>query len=137
MRVMAYLRPPLFTRKVFNPIAMRFGVSGVQTLAVRGRETGIEQTIPVIPVDHDGAPHLVSPRGETEWVRNLHLRAARGEVELRSKRGSQRYRAAEVPVAERDAIIEAYRAKAGRTVAAYWKKLPDPADHPTFRLTPR
>lgn len=135
MRVMAYLRPPLLTRKVFNAIAMRFGISGVQTLAVRRRKTGVEQTIPVIPVDHDGARYLVSPRCETEWVRNL--RAARGEVELRSKQGSQRYRAAEVPVAERDAIIEAYRAKAGRTVAAYWKKLPDPADHPTFRLTPR
>lgn len=132
---MAYLRPPLFTRKVFNALAMRFGISGVQTLAVRGRKTGNEQTIPVIPVDHDGARYLVSPRGETEWVRNV--RATNGEVELRSKEGTERYSATEVPVAERDAIIEAYRAKAGRTVAAYWKKLPDPADHPTFRLTPR
>ena len=42
----------------------------------------------------------------------------------------------EVPVGERPPVIDAYRELAGRTVAAYWKKLPDPADHPVFRLEP-
>ena len=132
---MAYLRPPLFTRKVFNQIAMRLGLSGVETLAVTGRKTGAEQTIPVIPVEHKGARYLVCPRGEAEWVRNL--RAANGEGELRSKGGTERFTATEVPVGQRPPIIAAYRAKAGRTVASYFEKLPDPADHPTFRLAPR
>ena len=45
------------------------------------------------------------------------------------------YRAEEVPVGERAPIIAAYRAKAGREVDGYWKKLPADADHPVFRLT--
>jgi len=130
---MAYLKPPVFTRTVFNRLAMKLGLSGTETLAVRGRRTGAEQTIPVIPVDHQGARYLVSTRGESEWVRNV--RAA-GEVQVRSKASRTRYRAVEVPVEDRTPIIEAYRAKAGRTVTAYWNKLPDPADHPVFRLEP-
>ncbi len=29
---------------------------------------------------------------------------------------------------------QTYREVAGKTVAGYWKKLPDPEDHPTFRI---
>lgn len=132
---MAYLRPPLLVRKVFNRVAMALGLAGSTVLAVPGRRTGEMQEIPVIPVDHDGSRYLVSTRGESEWVRNL--RAAGGRVELRRRgRPAERYRAVEVPVDERGPVIEAYRAKAGRTVEAYWRKLPDPVDHPTFRLEP-
>ena len=130
---MAYLKPPLVTRKVFNPVAMRLGMSGVEGLLVAGRRTGKPEKIPVIPVDHAGATYIVSTRGESDWVRNV--RAA-GKVELQGKGGSQSLRATEVPVEERAPVIEAYRAKAGRTVEAYWKKLPDPVDHPVFRLAP-
>jgi hypothetical protein len=87
----------------------------------------------VIPVKHDGARYVVSTRGESEWVRNV--RRA-GRVELRDRSGAERFAAVEIPVAERAPVIEAYRAKAGRTVDSYWKRLPDPADHPTFRLEP-
>jgi deazaflavin-dependent oxidoreductase (nitroreductase family) len=131
---MAYLRPPAFQRKVFNPLAMRFGIGGSQTLAIRGRRSGEERVVPVIPVERDGVPYVVSARGESYWVRNL--REA-GTAELRGKGGSREYLATEVPVEERAPIIEAYREKAGRTVAGYWKKLPDPADHPVFRLEPK
>lgn len=129
---MAYFRPPFFVRRVFNPIAMRFGISGTQALAVRGRRSGEIRRVPVIPVDHDGARYLVSPRGETQWARNL--RAA-GEAELRSKRRPpERVRATEVVVAERPPVIAAYRAVAGRAVASFFTTLPDPADHPVFRV---
>ncbi|MDZ4825623.1 MAG: nitroreductase/quinone reductase family protein [Actinomycetota bacterium] len=101
---------------------MKFGRSGTEALAVPGRKTGNEQTIPVIPVDYEGARYLVTPRGETQWVRNV--RAA-GTLELRSKKKATKYRANEVAVAERAPIIAAYREKAGRTVSAYFKKLPD------------
>jgi F420H(2)-dependent quinone reductase len=130
----AYLKPPLVTRKLFNPLAMRLGMSGVEALVVRRRSTGEPQKLPVIPVEHEGATYIVSTRGESDWVRNL--RAAGGQLELQRKGGTQALRATEVTVEERPPIIAAYRAKAGRTVEAYWKKLPDPADHPVFRLTP-
>ena len=129
---MAYLKPPFFVRRVFNPLAMRFGLGGAETLVVRRRRSGAEQRVPVISVEVDGARYVVSTRGETEWVRNV--RAA-GTLELGPASGTRRYTATDVPVEQRATIIEAYRKKAGRTVEAYWKQLPDPADHPTFRLT--
>lgn len=132
---MPYARPPLFVRRVFNPIAMRFGISGTRALAVRGRRTGEVHRVPVIPVDHAGARHLVSPRGETDWARNL--RAA-GEGELRFRRQQpERFRATELPVSERAPVIAAYRAVAGRAVKSFFESMPDPADHPVFRLETR
>ena len=130
---MAYLKPPLITRRLFNPLAMRLGIGGTVTLAVRARRTGQVQTIPVIPVEHDGARYVVSTRGESDWVRNL--RAAE-KAELRSRGGREAVRATEVPVEERPPIIAAYRAVVGRTVETYFAKLPDPADHPVFRIEP-
>jgi deazaflavin-dependent oxidoreductase (nitroreductase family) len=128
---MAYIRPPFFVRRIFNPIAMRFGISGTKALAVRGRRTGEIRRVPVIPVDHGGARYLVSPRGETQWARNL--RSA-GEGELHGKRGVERFRAIEVPVTERPQVIAAYQAVAGRAVASFFAALPDAAHHPVFRL---
>lgn len=130
---MPYLKPPFFVRAVFNPIAMRLGLSGTETLVVTGRRSGKPQEIPVIPVEVNGKRYIVSTRGEAEWVRNVR---ATGTVELVRKGTHNRYRASEVPIAERDPIIAAYRAKAGKTVESYWKTLPDAADHPTFRLEP-
>ena len=45
---MAYLKPPWFTAKVFNKIAMATGVSGTETLTVTTRTSGQQQMIPVI-----------------------------------------------------------------------------------------
>lgn len=130
---MTYLRPTLFARRVFNPLAMRLGLSGTAALTVAGRRTGAPMRVPVIPVRHEGARYVVSTRGEADWVRNL--RAA-GQLRLERKGGGEDLRATEVPVSERPPIIAAYRREAGRTVDAYWRKLPDPADHPVFRLEP-
>ena len=124
---MAYLKPNAFAKKVFNPIALRFGLSGTQGLVVRGRVSRQPQRIPVIPVEHEGERYLVSTRGESEWVRNIRD-AAGGEIDGES------FRAVEIPVEQREPIIAAYRKKAGRAVSGYWKKLPDPADHPVFRI---
>jgi deazaflavin-dependent oxidoreductase (nitroreductase family) len=131
---MAYIQPPWFTRRVFNPLAMKFGLGGAVTLAVAGRKSGKLHLVPVIPVEYNGARYLVSPRGETEWVRNL--RAA-GAGELRRKGTIERFTATEVPVEERSPILEAYRRVAGGPVESQFKALPDPADHPVFRIEPR
>ena len=53
---------------------------------------------------------------------------AGGEIDGKS------FRAVEIPVEQREPIIAAYREVAGRSVTGYWKKLPDPADHPVFRI---
>lgn len=124
---MAYLKPALFAKRVFNPIALRFGLGGAEGLVVRGRTTRQPQRVPVIPVEHEGERYLVSTRGESEWVRNIRA-AAGGEID------GQAFRAVEIPVEQREPIIAAYREVAGKTVAGYWKKLPDPADHPVFRI---
>ncbi len=129
---MAYLRPAFFTRRIFNPLAMRFGISGAVTLVVVGRRSGSEKAIPVIPVEYGGARYLVSPRGEAEWVRNL--RAAGGEGLLRSEGKSERFHASEIPAAERPSILTAYQGVAGRAVAGNFAALPEPQDHPVFRL---
>ena len=130
---MAYLKPPWFTAKVFNKIAMATGVSGSETLTVTARTSGQEQKIPVITVDVDDARYLVSTRGESQWVKNVR---ANPVVILDTKVGAARFTAAEVPVADRPPVLQAYRVKAGKTVDGYFTKLPDPADHPVFRLDP-
>ena len=70
---MAYLKPPAFTRRLANPLAMRLNGRGVATLTVVGRRTGVPRKVPVIPVEVEGIRYLVSPYGESEWVRNLRL----------------------------------------------------------------
>jgi deazaflavin-dependent oxidoreductase (nitroreductase family) len=129
---MAYLKPPLFVRRVFNPLAMRLGLGGSQTLVVPRRKSGEPQVLPVIPVEHEGSRYIVSTRGESDWVKNL--RAAGGSGEIRRGEWSGRFQATEIPTHERAAIIATYREKAGKTVESYWEKLPDDADHPTFRI---
>ena len=126
---MAHVKPRGFTRRVVNPLVSRLHSGGVQTLTVVGRRTGHPHAVPVIPVQIGECRYLVSPYGEADWVRNLR---ASGEGELRGRGTTQRFAAREVPVAERAAVIAAYRAVAGRTVEPCFRDLPDPADHPVF-----
>jgi hypothetical protein len=82
----------------------------------------------VIPVEHGGVRYLVSPRGEAEWVRNLRAAGGRGQLDAAP------FQASEVPVSERAPILAVYAAVAGRAVTSHFAALPDPADHPVFRL---
>jgi len=130
---MAYLKPPWFTRKVFNPIAMATGMADTETLTVSKRGTKEPQSIPVITVDVAGIKYLVSTRGESQWVKNVR---ANPSVKITNKKGATAYSAQEIPEAERQAVLTAYREKAGRTVETYFRRLPREADHPVFALTP-
>lgn len=130
---MAYIKPTWFPRKIFNPLASRFGIGKAEKLTVAGRATGQPRSVPVVPVEVAGQRYLVSARGETEWVRNV--RKA-GNVELSGGGSTGRFATTEVPVQETAPIIAAYRKKAGRAVVPHWKKLPSDADHPSFRLEP-
>jgi hypothetical protein len=131
-----YLKPPWMQRNVGNRLAPLFRPSLVWKLSVPGRRSGRWHTLPIVVLDHNGERYLVSYRGESDWA--LDLRAShtgrlikRGHVEEIS--------VTEVPVPERAPLIEAYVAWFGKmpTVAATLRALPDPADHPTFRITAR
>jgi deazaflavin-dependent oxidoreductase (nitroreductase family) len=127
---MAYLKPPWFTRAVFNKIAMATGISNTEKLTVMRRRSTQPQEIPVITVDVDGTTYLVSTRGESEWVKNVR---ADPNVTI----GSTAYVAREIPEQDRQAVLTAYREKAGRAVDGYFKQLPREADHPVFVVTPK
>lgn len=125
---MAYLKPPWFTAKVFNKVAMAFGIGGSATLTVIRRRSKGSQQIPVVVPEVDGVQYLVSTRGESDWVRNV-----RADPNVRL--GAKAFVATEVPVEHRAPVIAAYRPLAGKIVEGYWKQLPDDADHPVFALT--
>jgi deazaflavin-dependent oxidoreductase (nitroreductase family) len=129
---MAYLKPPWFTVKVFNRIAMATGISNTETLTVTRRGSGQPQNIPVVTVDVDGIRYLVSTRGESQWVQNVRVNPT---VTLTTKSGVATYEAREMSASQREPILTAYQRKAGRAVDGYFRTLPDPDDHPVFALT--
>ena len=122
---------PWFVSNVMNPIFRRTGVLPI--LSVRGRRSGKLFRTPINVLDINGVTYLVSPRGETGWSRNLR---ANGEASLTVKGLERRFRASEVPPGDRSPIIAAYLAKWGGQTHAQFEHLPDPVDHPTFRLEP-
>ena len=129
---MAYLKPPWFTVKIFNRIAMATGVSDSETLSVTKRGSKEPQKVPAITVDVGNAKYLVSTRGESQWVKNVR---ANPNVTISTKSGTTDYLAEEVPEQDRQAILTAYREKAGKMVDGYFRRLPLEADHPVFALT--
>lgn len=124
-----YLKPGWLTSRVLNPLLMQLGA--VPTLAVRGRVSGEWRTVPVNVLELEGQRYLVAPRGDTEWVRNLR---ASGRGELRRRTRVEAFRATELPDSEKPRVIEAYLARWGYQVRRYFQALPNPADHPVFRI---
>jgi deazaflavin-dependent oxidoreductase (nitroreductase family) len=126
-----YLRPGFVVARLVNPLLMTFRI--VPTLAVRGRTSGEWRTVPVNVLEVDGGRYLVAPRGDTHWVRNLR---ASGGGELRTRKGTEAFRAVEIADAAKPPLIEAYLARWGKQVESQFRQLPDPADHPVFRIEP-
>lgn len=125
-----YVRSGFLMSRVVNPITMWLGGP---TLVVRGRRSGSPIRTPVPPFEFEGTRYLVAGGGETHWVRNL--RAA-GEGELRAGRRREPFRAVEEVGEERDRVVAAYRDRMGRRAGQFFAALPDPADHPVFRIEP-
>jgi deazaflavin-dependent oxidoreductase (nitroreductase family) len=120
---------PWVVKHVINPLMLLTG--GLPILEVRGRRSGKTFRTPINVLEMNGARYLTSPRGETGWSRNLR---ATGECGLTIKGSSRRFRATEVPPAERAPIIAAYLEKWGDRTRDQFAKLPNPVDHPVFRL---
>ncbi|HZC99891.1 MAG TPA: nitroreductase/quinone reductase family protein [Actinomycetes bacterium] len=123
-----YIEPGRFAKFV-NRMVARLGLT--TTLAVRGRRSGQWRTVAVLVLERDGTRYLIAPRGETQWARNLR---ATKEGELRRRGRVERFRAAEVPDADKPALIEAYVNRFGTVVRNEFKALPNATDHPVFRL---
>lgn len=117
--------------RVFRPIMLGVGIAAV--LEVPGRRTGTPRHVTLIPWKVDGTRYLLSRYGVTHWVRNL--RAA-GRGELRRKGHTEAFTAIEVDGNERDRVIAAFHARSNRLLNQDFNQLPDPADHPAFRMEP-
>ena len=127
-----YVHHGALLRRVFNPIMVLAGSDAV--VFVRGRKSGKRLAVPMDPpFSWHGTRYLVSPLGDTHWARNL--RAA-GEGELRVHHQLERFRAVELHGAERDAVVTAYANTITCGCKTYLAQLPDPADHPVFRIEP-
>jgi hypothetical protein len=120
---------PWLVQHLVNPLMLLTG--GVPTLTIVGRRTGKRHRVPINVVELNGARYLTSPRGETGWSRNLRRT---GECWLKMKGAETHYRATEVPPEERAPIIGAYLERWRAQTQTDWQRLPDPLDHPTFKL---
>jgi len=116
-----------------------FGPPGIYLLETRGRRTGAPRTTPVSLVEDETGRYLVSPYGESGWVRNA--RAA-GTVTLRRGRREETLPITELGADESGPVLKRYT-KEQRVVRSWFDARPDaPAEafaaeadrHPVFRL---
>ena len=141
-----YQRPDWFTKNVFNRVVaaftrIGFSVWGSRVLRVRGRKSGEWRSSPVNLLTHDGKQYLVAPRGHTQWVRNMRA-AGEGELLLGTK--AQRFKAVEIPDAEKVPILRNYlkrwKFEVGMFFGGVSADSPDSElrriapDHPVFRV---
>ena len=144
-----YLAPGWFTRTVFNPtvaLATKAGLSvaGSRVLTVRGRTSGEPRSTVVNLLTLDGQRYLVSPRGHTQWVKNLR---ASGEGELRVGRRSERFTAEELADEKKLPVLRAYLKQWKWEVGRFFEGLdhtsPDAVvaaaapGFPAFRVVPK
>lgn len=142
-----YKRPDWFTRTVMNRslnLMMRLGISfrGSRVLEHRGRTSGQLHHTPVNLLTIDGVDYLVSPRGQTQWVRNV--RAADGHLVLILGRRRQIRTATELTPTVSSDILRTYLQRWKFEVGMFFDGVgPDSSDaefaaaaerHPVFRL---
>ena len=144
-----YIVPDWFTKNVFNR-SVRWltrrglSVAGSRELRVVGRSSGQVRTTAVNLLDVDGQRYLVSPRGTTQWVRNL--RAA-GTGELRVGRRIEAFEADELPDDAKPPVLKAYLDRWGWEIGRFFEGLDKHATveqlaaiapgFPVFRVTPK
>jgi deazaflavin-dependent oxidoreductase (nitroreductase family) len=143
-----YRRPGWFTRYVFNSAVAgltRLGISvlGSRVLEVTGRKSGQPRRTPVNLLTFEGNQYLVSPRGVTQWVRNV--RAGDGKVTLLLGRQRDERTTTELGDLEKAPILRAYLKRWKAEVGVFFDGVgPDSSDeqlaaiapqHPVFRLS--
>lgn len=136
-----YIKPGFLTARVLNP-AMSFlagrlglGLKGARVLSVQGRKTGEWRSTPVNPLSVAGQRYLVSPRGETQWVRNIRVRR---EARLTLGRTTETVRVQEVADADKPPILRAYLHAWAWEVKSFFGGVgPDASDADLARIAPR
>ena len=118
-------------------------IAGTRALRVRGRKTGKARAVVVNLLTVDGVDYLVSPRGNTQWARNV--RAA-GVVEVGPRWRRRLARVSEVDNAAKPDLLRRYLARWYWQVKGYVGGLtPDSTDEqllagapaiPVFALEP-
>lgn len=145
-KVSRYREPSWFTKHIFNGIvalATRLGISvwGSRVLRVKGRKTGSWHSTPVNLLNFDGSLYLVSPRGETQWVRNLRVV---GSGELALGRSKKTFNAIEIQNEIKPPILRAYLRRWKMEVGIFFGGVSASSseiefqriapDHPVFRI---
>ncbi|HUC05676.1 MAG TPA: nitroreductase family deazaflavin-dependent oxidoreductase [Acidimicrobiales bacterium] len=131
-----------FNRIMRGLTSAGLSVYGSRVIEVRGRKSGQVRRTVVNLLELDGSEYLVSPRGETDWVRNL--RADDGRVTVRLGRRRVPHRAVEVDDAVKVAILRAYLEKWKFEVGMFFDGVGPTAtdaemaavapEHPVFQL---
>lgn len=141
-----YQHPGWFTRNVFNRAVAgltRAGVSvaGSRVLEVQGRKSGEWRRTPVNVLTLDGVRYLVSPRGHSQWVRNIRVS---GQARLVLGRRAESIAVTELADDEKVPPLRAYlkhwRWEVGAFFGGVGPDSPDEdlrriaPDHPVFRI---
>jgi deazaflavin-dependent oxidoreductase (nitroreductase family) len=87
---------------------MGISIAGTRALRVRGRKSGKQRAVVINLLTVDGVDYLVSPRGNTQWARNV--RAA-GVVEMGPRWRSEHLRVTEVDDAAKPEVLRRYLAR--------------------------
>lgn len=87
---------------------MGISIAGTQALRVRGRTSGKQRKVVINLLTVDGVDYLVSPRGNTQWARNV--RAA-GVVEVGPRWRSRQARVTEVDDSAKPELLRRYLAR--------------------------
>jgi len=95
----------LFNGTVATLTRHGLSIRGSRVLYVRGRKSGEWRSTPVNPLTHEGKRYLVSPRGHTQWVRNMRVA---GGGELRVGRRVEAFTATELADEQKPELLRAY-----------------------------
>jgi deazaflavin-dependent oxidoreductase (nitroreductase family) len=123
-----YLRPPFILAKIINPLIIKLNL--VPILTVKGRKSGNWIKTPVTPLEYKGDTYLYAPRGETQWVRNLR-KNNKGKLTVKGK--TRNFTATEISGNFQKEVVAEYQRKVP-AIKNQFMSLPDPKDHPTFKL---
>jgi hypothetical protein len=140
-----YHKPDAMTARVINPLIIALNnlglsVRSVHVRAVRGRQTGKVQEVPVNPVEVEGTRYLAAPRGETQWVRNLRVA---GVAELRVGRRREQLQVTEIADEAKPLVLRAYLRQWQRETGLFFGVDANASDeelqrrapgHPVFRI---
>ena len=109
-------------------------IAGTRAMRVRGRKSGKQRGVVINLLTVDGVDYLVSPRGNTQWARNV--RAA-GVVEVGPRWRSELARVSEVEDAAKPELLRRYLARWYWQVKGYVGGLtPDSTDEQMLAAAP-